>query len=167
MPIFLLDADTLIRADSTYYPFRRFPVFWDWLRHNGDAGHVKVPLEQYEEVVVGRGELVDWLQVEETKEALLFQEDADPALVAAVTMNGYAPDLDEADQEKVGRDPFLIAYGCVEPDNRVVVTFEVSKPTTRRANRKITDVCNDLGVECRTLFDVIEALDFTTDWKPG
>ncbi|MER2634012.1 MAG: hypothetical protein ABTQ30_09145 [Rhizobiaceae bacterium] len=28
------------------------------------------------------------------------------------------------------------------------------------------DVCKDLGVGCCTLFELIEALDFTTDWKP-
>ena len=68
--IYLLDADTLIRADSTYYPLQRFPVFWDWLRYNGTAGMVKVPLEQYEEVVAGHGDLVDWLKDDETKKAL-------------------------------------------------------------------------------------------------
>lgn len=166
MPVFLLDADTLIRADSTYYPLQRFPIFWDWLRFKGAAGLIKVPIEQYEEVVAGRGELVDWLQVEDTKAALLFQEEADPAIVAAVTMDGYAADLDEAEQEKVGRDPFLIAYGYADPDGRIVVSFETSAPSKQRGNRKIPDVCNDLGVKCRTLFDVIEVLDFTTDWKP-
>lgn len=166
MRVFLLDADTLIRADSTYYPIRRFPVFWGWLRHNGAAGLVKVPLEQYEEVVAGKGELVAWLEEKETREALLLPEDADPDLVAKVTIEGYAPDLDDAEQEKVGRDPFLIAYAYSDPENRIVVSFETSAPSRQRGNRKIPDVCNDLGVECGTLFDVIEVLDFTTDWKP-
>jgi hypothetical protein len=26
--LYLLDADTLIRADNLYYPLARFPVFW-------------------------------------------------------------------------------------------------------------------------------------------
>ena len=164
--IYLLDADTLIRADRTYYPLKRFPVFWQWLRHNGTEGNIKVPLEQYEEVVVGKGQLVDWLKEEESKEALLFAEEADPEVVAAVTAKGYAQDLDEAEQETVGRDPFLIAYGVVAADERCVVSFEVSAPSKKRANRKVPDVCADLGVKCVTLFDVIEALDFTTDWKP-
>lgn len=163
--IYLLDADTLIRADSTYYPLKRFPVFWEWLRYKGFASHVKVPLEQYEEVINGKGELVDWLKDEETKAALLLDEEADPALVAEVTIKGYASDLDEAEQEKVGRDPFLIAYAYASPGERVVVSFEVSAPSKSRANRKIPDICKELGVKPGTLFDVIEALDFTTDWK--
>lgn len=163
--IYLLDADTLIRANSTYYPIKRFPVFWEWLRHHGAAGLIKIPLEQYEEIVIGKGELVDWLKDEETKAALLFDEEADPALVTEVTERGYAPDLDEAEQEKVGRDPFLIAYGYAAPNERCLVTFEVSAPKKQRSNRKIPDICNDLNVSCGTLFDLIEALDFTTEWK--
>ena len=155
--LYLLDAD---------YPLKRFQVFWDWLRHNGAAGLVKIPFEQYEEVVAGKGDLVDWLKGEEIKAALLFDEEADPALVTEVTEKGYALDLDEAEQEKIGRDPFLIAYAYAAAKERLVVTFEVSAPKKRRANRKIPDVCKDLGVGCGTLFDLIKTLDFTTDWKP-
>ena len=91
---------------------------------------------------------------------------ADPGLVTEVTERGYALDLDEAEQEKIGRDPFLIAYAYAATEERLVVTFEVSAPKKQRANRKIPDVCRELGVSCVTLFDLIEALDFTTDWKP-
>ncbi len=86
-------------------------------------------------------------------------------MVGEVTVKGYGV-LDEKGVEEVGRDPFLIsyAYGANEP--RCVVTFENSAPSKKGKNRKIPDVCKDLGVECGTLFDVIEALDFTTDWKP-
>lgn len=165
--LYLLDADTLIRADSTYYPIRRFPIFWEWLLHTGGNGHLKVPTEQFEEVTAGKGELVDWLLAEECKTELLLQEDVSAELVALVTQRGYAPDLDEAEIEKLGRDPFLIAYGCAAPHERFIVTFEVSAPKKQRANRKIPDVCSDLGVQCGTLFDVIEALDFTTNWRPN
>lgn len=132
----------------------------------GVEGRVKIPLEQYEEIVVGKGELVDWLREDETKNALVLEEEADPEIVSEVTGVGYAPDLDEAELEKVGRDPFLIAYGYDADGKRCIVTFEVSAPKKQRANRKIPDVCADFGINCGTLFDVIEALDFTTDWAP-
>jgi Domain of unknown function (DUF4411) len=164
--IYLLDADTLIRADTTFYPLKRFPVFWQWLRFNGSAGNIKIPLEQYEEVTVGKGELVEWLKEEENREALLFTEEVDPNLVARVTVEGYASDLDEAEQETVGRDPFLIAYAVVAAAERCVVSFEVSAPSKKRANRKVPDVCADFGVKCITLFELINLLDFTTDWHP-
>jgi hypothetical protein len=67
----------------------RFPVFWQWLRHNGSAGIIKIPMEQFEEIVAGTGGLVDWLNEQANSEALLFAEEADPDLVAAVTADGY------------------------------------------------------------------------------
>jgi hypothetical protein len=163
--LYLLDADTVIRADSTYYPLKRFPVFWG-LRHNGSAGILKIPMEQFEEIVAGTSALVDWLNEQENSEALLFAEEADPELVAAVTADGYAPDLNEAELVTVGRDPFLIAYGFAAESERCVVSFETSAPSKIRANRKVPDVCESLGVKCVTLFDVIKELDFTTDWHP-
>lgn len=163
--LYLLDADTLIKADNLYYPLTRFPVFWQWLQHVGSEGTVKVPREQYEEVTVGRGRLVEWLKDEEVRDVLLLQENADPGLVAEVTSKGYG-DLDEAGLVTVGRDPFLISYAYAAQGHRCVVTFEVSAPRRQGANRKIPDVCADLGVDCCTLFELIAALDFTTDWKP-
>lgn len=163
--LYLLDADTLIRADQLYYPLARFPVFWEWLYHVGSVGRVKVPQEQYEEVIVGRGQLVDWLKAADVRDALLLDEQAEPALVAEVTRRGYG-DLDEDGLEKVGRDPFLISYGYAAKGRRSIVTFEVSQPRKQGANRKIPDICAELGVDCCTLFTLINALDFTTDWKP-
>lgn len=164
--IYLLDADTIIRADRTYYPQKRFPVFWQWLVYQGDLGNIKIPHEQYNEIVVGKGDLVDWLKDEDTKASLLLDEEAVPELVIRVIEEGYAADLDEAEQDTLGQDPFLIAYALADIDDRCVATFEVSAPSKQRANRKIPDVCAQFGAKCGTLFDVIEALDFTTDWKP-
>jgi len=65
----------------------------------------------------------------------------------------------------VGRDPFLIAYARAEQGNRTVVTVEASKPSCRRANRRIPDVCNDLGIQWCNSFQMMAALDFTTTWK--
>ena len=108
--LYLLDADTLITGERLSYRLHRFPTFWEWLRHQGRLGNVKVPLEQFEEVVAGRGDLVDWLKEDETKEALLFDEEAEPALVGRATLEGYG-NLDENGIAQVGRDPFLVAYG--------------------------------------------------------
>lgn len=65
---------------------------------------------------------------------------------------------------KVGRDPFLVAYALVDPANRCIVTTEVSKPSTERANRKLPDVCGFFGVESYNTFGLTRRLDFSTDW---
>jgi hypothetical protein len=163
--LYLLDADTLIRADNLYYPPKAFPVFWPWLVHMGACHTIKIPQEQYEEITNGTGGLVDWLKDDEVKGALIFAEEANPAIVGEVTLNGYG-ELDENGLEKVGKDPFLISHGYAEKAQRTIVTFEVSAPSKKGANRKIPDVCGDLGVLSCNLFGLIKALNFTTDWKP-
>jgi len=157
--IYLLDADTLIRSANTFYQIDRVPQFWSWLLERGADGAIKIPVEQYEEIVAGNDTLVDWLKDDENKDALVLDEEAVPAIVAKVTLDGYG-ELDESGLEAVGRDPFLISYAYQEKKNRSVVTFENSSPGRRGKNRKIPDVCSALGVKCVTLFDMIENLDF-------
>jgi hypothetical protein len=48
--VFLLDANVLIDAARDYYPLEMVPEFWEWLAHNGSVGHIKMPIEIYEEV---------------------------------------------------------------------------------------------------------------------
>jgi hypothetical protein len=72
--------------------------------------------------------------------------------------------LDEAELLTVGKDPFLIAYGLVSVANRTIVSFETSAPAKQRANKKIPDVCAGFGLQCITMFELIDALDFTTNW---
>ena len=128
-------------------------------------GRVKVPLEVYEEVKDGSDELGKWARTQETKEALLLDDAADPAVVSRVADQGYANDLTDDEIEKLGRDPFLIAYGLADPETRFVVSTEASKPKKKRANRHVPDVCLDLGVQCLTTFEFVRALDFRTDWR--
>lgn len=159
--LYLLDANVLIDASRDYYPLRRVPEFWDWLIDRATQGQVKIPLEIFEEILAGKDDdLTLWLN--DNRDALLLDEDVEETLVARVTNQGYAPDLTEEEVERVGRDPFLIAHALGDPDQRTVVTTEVSKPKKQRANRHIPDVCDDLDVfHCNT-YQFIEDLDFTT-----
>lgn len=43
--LYLLDANVVIDADRDYYALDRVPEFWDWLQHQGQAGHVKMCVE--------------------------------------------------------------------------------------------------------------------------
>jgi hypothetical protein len=92
------------------------------------------------------------------KDVLVLKERA--VGVQRVLQEGYAPDLDDVEIEKIGKDPFLIAAAMAGPD-RVIVTKEVSKPKLIRANRRVPDVCNDLGVLAITDFRLYSILKFT------
>ena len=163
--LYLLDANVLIDAHRDYYPIERVPQFWDWLMEMGQSGRIKVPQEIYEEVVLPRpsrpDRLVDWLgdHHHEMVLAELVIED----FVARVTEEGYADDLTDQDIETVGRDPFLIAYALVDPQNRGLVTTERSRPGRRRANRHLPDVSHDFNIRCIDTFELIKELDFRTN----
>lgn len=167
--LYLLDANVLITAHSLYYPVDAVPEFWEWLAHNADAGNLKMPIETFEEVRDGsnnqeRDLLFAWVQDTSNRTAILFPEEVDPDLVQRV-LNQYGPDLTDEEIEVIGRDPFLIAYALASPAERCVVTTETSSPRKQRQNRKIPDVCTDLGVTCLDTFAMLRALNFSTRWR--
>lgn len=159
--LYLLDANVLIRAHEDYYGIDQVPQFWDWLLKVATDGVVKMPFEIHDEIAVSSGMLKDWITAAEVKQVLILDEEVNQDLVDQVLTQGYAPDLNDSEIEKVGRDPFLIAYALAQAD-RVVVTKEVSKPSKLRANRKVPDVCNDVGVKSMKDFDFFKVAGFST-----
>jgi hypothetical protein len=169
--LYLLDANVLITAHNSYYPVDTVPEFWTWLVHKGSADDLKIPIELYEEVKDGstnnvKDLLFAWIKHDDTKSAILLDEEVDKNLVARVIDTGYAPDLTDDEILQLGRDPFLIAYALRSPADRCVVTTEVSKPSRTRQNRHIPDVCATMGVSCCNTFVMARALGFKTGWCP-
>ena len=160
---YLLDANVLIDANRDYYPIRRVPEFWNWLVYMSEREQVKVPQEVYEKVTDANDDLATWLK--DNRGAMLLAEDVDLALVNRVIERGYAPDLTDHETEQLNEDPFLIAYALADIKQRCVVTTERSRPKRQRANRHIPDVCDVFGVCCRNTFQLIDELDFRTDWN--
>jgi hypothetical protein len=166
--LYLLDANVLITANSSYYPIDQVPEFWSWVHHQALSNQIKIPREIMEEIKAGRKDddlLLDWLSDADIEAALLLDEVVDVGLVQRVVAEGYAPDLLDDEVEKIGRDPFLIAYALADSANRTVVTTEVSRPSTQRHNRKVPDVCQSIGVASCGPFALNRALGFRTGWN--
>lgn len=163
--LYLLDANVLITANNNYYPLERVPEFWTWIVHQGDIGNIKIPAEISEEICNGTDELAKWLAKRETQKSLLLVEEVDVDILQSVIETGYANDLNDIEVEELGRDPFLIAYALVDPQHRIIVTAEVSKPKRTRQNRHVPDVCDSLAVSWRDSFGLVRDLDFSTSWN--
>src|ERR1700719_1770161 len=106
--LYLLDANILITANSSYYPIDQVPEFWAWLHHQATCGNVKIPSEVMDEIVAGRLDndpLIDWISQDDNAQALLLEEEVDATLVQLVVSSGYAADLTDDEVEKIGRDP--------------------------------------------------------------
>lgn len=157
--LYLLDANCFIGASQMYYPLDRVPEYWEWVLVEAQAGHIKLPQETYEEVANGHDEISDWAKA--NKDQLLLDEVVDGGKVTVVIETGYAPDLSEAEIEKLGKDPILISYGYRNGE-RTIVSKEVSSPAKTRANRKVPDVCAGLAMACIDDFQLIKLLDFRT-----
>lgn len=168
--LYLLDANILITANSTYYPIDQIPEFWSWMRYQAMSNRIKIPREIMDEIKEGRRDddpLLDWIDSDDTEAALVLDEVVDAALVRQIVAEGYARDLKDDEVEKIGRDPFLIAYALADPVNRTVVTIETSRRSAQRANRKVPDVCQSVGVLSCGPFILNRALGFTTGWQPA
>ena len=163
--IYLLDANVLIDANRDFYAIARVPEFWEWLVFKGQSDEIKIPLEVYEELSNGDDDLAQWIKNPINREALTLDEEVDIELVRIVLRDGYATDLSDEEVERLGRDPFLIAYALKNDGSRCVVTSEVSKPKKQRANKHVPDVCNDLNIPWCHTFEFIRKLGFSTNWR--
>ncbi len=163
--VYLLDANVLIDAHRDYYAIDRVPEFWDWLVQQGKDGHLRIPVEIFEEIKDGNDELALWIRREVVSDALLLDAEADVGLVSRCVIDGYGADLTDDEVLKLGRDPFLLAYALVAPDKHCIVTTEVSKPSKKRANRHLPDVARALGVDSCNTFTLTRRLDFRSGWQ--
>lgn len=164
--LFLLDANIIIHAHDYYYHMERVPEFWRWLEFHAGNGSICIPLEIIDEIKGGtKAQHANWAKSRDIRELIVLREEFDVDLLNRVLDGGYGPDLDEIELEKVGKDPFLIAYGLRDPVNRTVVSNEIPKPSARRKNRKVPDVCADMGVRCCNVYELLHSLDFRTNWR--
>lgn len=158
--MFLLDANVFIYAQRDYYPPERVPEYWEWLAYQAEAGNIKVPRPIWDEIKPHDPDLKKWIQIHQDN--FILHPDESDILVPDVLAQ-YAENLTDDELEQIGADPFLIAAaihnGCI------VVSKEGSKPTKKRANRRVPDICNDLGVVCITDHKLIVELDFRTNWN--
>lgn len=162
---YALDANVLIDAGNLYYPMDRVPEFWDWLAHHAKQRRVGMPRQVFEEPKAGDDDVAKWLKRHAPGSVLLHSEKVRTEHLRRVINEGYATDLAQHELDMIGKDPFLIACALAEPTKRCVVSTEVSKPSKKRADRKVPDVCRHFGIRCITTYQFIRELNFSTNWK--
>jgi hypothetical protein len=160
MTLYLLDANVLIRAHEDYYPVDRIPPFWAWLLDQARSNVIKMPRVIFDEVTPPPGPFATWLTQKDVREALTLNENIPVSVIRHVIDIGYAPDLTDVEVDEIGKDPFLIA-SALSGTERVVVTVEVSKPSKKRQNRKLPDVCQTFGIKSINPFELYRLLKFS------
>lgn len=128
-----------------------------------------MPLEIFEEIEDGstneeRDLLYAWIQRQEVRDVLVLDESVHLNSFQHVEAVAY-PGLTDVQQEQIGRDPFLVAYGLAAPTERCVVTNETPRPGAQPQNRKVPDACTLVGVQWCNTFKMMRDLHFTTGWQ--
>ncbi len=160
--LYLLDANVLIQANKNYYPINDVPQFWDWILENARDGKVKIPKEIIDEIEPGNKKSALYSWIRSNKKIVLLDEPVDELALNEVLERGYANDLSDVEIDQLRKDPFLLAYALSNITGRCVVTLEVSKPSKKRANKKIPDVCKALKIYCIDPFELNRRLGFHT-----
>lgn len=165
---YLLDANVLITANSSYYEIERIPHFWDWIAKQASLNVVKLPEEMMSEVTPNKQDnlFLQWLA--SNKSALTLEREQVQPYLEFVLQRGYG--IDDANPADEGfafdntNDAFLIAYALADQGGRRVVTLEGVQQTSDQLplprKRKIPLVCRILGVSCINTFDLIRELNF-------
>jgi hypothetical protein len=160
--LYLLDANTIIESSTKYYQIARVKPFWDWLLFHAQKG--SIPSEIYEEILHGKkDDFINWFGSKEVRKILEFPEKVNTMQVRRVISEGYGPDLNDVQIEKVGRDPILISY-ALDHSDRCIVTQEIPGNHVRQ-NQKIPTVCHNLSIASCNIFEVINTLNFSIDWQ--
>lgn len=156
----LLDANTLIAANKDYYPFDRVPEYWEWIPYQGEIGNIKIPVEIWDEFTPKLKALQDWKRG--NRDALVLDHEGYDADVPTILAQ-YGDNLTERELDRIGKDPFLIAAAF--RTGATVVSREGTKRSLKRANRRVPDICADLGINCINDHQLIAALDWSTSWR--
>lgn len=167
--VYLLDANVLITAQNVHYPIDVFPVFWDWLEYQIVQDVIRMPQEIFDEIKDGSTDveqdaLYAWIQREHVKQKLVLNEEVNVQLLQEVMAGSYSP-VNDVQLIGIGQDPFLVAYGKVAPEERFIVTYEVSAPLAAPHNRKIPDACLTAGVPFCDPMKMLRELGFRSSWQ--
>jgi hypothetical protein len=151
MPKYSIDASAILDAWVRYYPFDLFPSFWNKFKELVTSdGCVAIELIEHEINKKDDG-CGKWFNENNLNHFFVAIGKDIQAEVSEMMKNKNYQRLVEDRKGVFGADPFVIAFAKVE--NLTVVTGErannnISKP-------KIPDVCNDMGIDCINILDLM------------
>jgi nitroreductase len=150
---YLLDANVFIEAKNRYYGFEICPAFWDWLIAKNAAGRVFSIEAVREELKAGEDQLAEWAT--DRGSGFFLRPDAGfPA--ASAEVSGWVDSQSYYQYAKhaflQGADLYLVAQARAL--GYCVVTHEEANDSRKEV--KIPEPCHALGIECISLFKLLQ-----------
>jgi len=161
--LYLIEVNSVITVWHNYYCPDMVPEFWHWPEYQIKNGACKTPKPIFDELQSNDLIFKEWLL--RNKKEFVISREVSAELVRQVISKGYGESLTDIEINQIGGDPFLIASALEDPNNRCVVTEEVSKSTVMGKNRRIPDICNDFQIKCINISRLAKQLRFKTSWQ--
>lgn len=162
---FLVDANILITAKNSFYPFDLARAFWEQLKYHVEQKDIIILKKMADEIFKGEDELTEWLKQFDDR---LFLTNQDSEILAEygnvlqhLKDSPYykEPAWMEWSRDSVA-DPWLIA--AARAKGYTLVTLEVSAGRLSIVNKsrkaKINDICKEMKVPCKDLYYMMRQL---------
>jgi hypothetical protein len=165
MTIYVVDSNFFIQAHRATYPLDIATGFWSKIKLLAAQGTIVSIDKVRKELYNKNDDLENWCKANLPegffRETTSVIEEYRTVSEWAITMsNHYLPSAINEFLNADEADAFLIAFSLADPENRVVVTQEVSAP--QKINKiKIPDCCNALGVNYKTTIEMFRELGET------
>ncbi|ADG81940.1 DUF4411 family protein [Thermincola potens] len=153
--MYCIDTSALLHGWKRDYPPDIFKSLWDNLTELGQSNNLISPDEVLLELKRGDDDLCAWM---EEREYIFIEPDEEAQKVVAEIVNRFPDFVPEESHDGVWADPYVIAVAKVK--NATVVTGEKAVgPGAKRP--KIPNICQELGIECITLLELIRREGWT------
>lgn len=168
--VYILDANTLMQARRSFYPFDICPGYWDALVWHAEVRAVCSIDRVAAEIQRGHDDLWPWAAERFGADKFLSTDTPEVTRWFAEMTNWVQAQpqfLDYAKAEfssEEGADGWLAAY-AKSIGNGVVVTLEKSDPMVKK-KVPLPNVCDAFGVEPITPFEMLRRLGVQLSWQP-
>ena len=151
MPNYSIDTSAILDAWVRHYPLDTFPSFWSNFQTfaKSKSGIASELIKQ--ELKKKDDGCYRWFLDNDIDEFFVEINDEVQNNVIELLKNPNYQRLVEDRKGINGADPFVIAHA--QADNLIVVTGE--RATNNPAKPKIPDVCNELGIQCITILELM------------
>lgn len=165
MGIYVVDSNFFIQAHRVSYPLDVAFSFWNKVKQLAEEGKI-ISIDKVKNEIYDKNDaLEEWCKANLPED--FFKESSEVMAAygqvsawAISRSSHYMPnalneflDADEA-------DAFIVAYALADPNNRIVVTQEISQPN-RKNKIKIPEACISLNVRFVNTMDMFRRLGET------
>ena len=165
MGVYIIDSNFFIQAHRASYPLDIAFSFWNKVKQLAAEGKI-ISIDKVKNEIYDKNDaLEEWcksnLPEDFFKDSSQIMEAYSAVCVWAISKSDhYMPNALNEFLNADEADAFIVAYALADPNNRVLVTHEISQPN-RKNKIKIPEACSALNVQFVNTMDMFRRLGVT------